>query len=136
MWTGDVWKLVPDPRQVPPDLKISLVDCQSTGLVCVTGLDPGNRVPLRSLRDEILGAFDAVPNAREPIAAMYAAHPWSPAGQSSRHDHPQTRHPISSHHVARIGKAIRITSLIRSGDDEGQDALEDRRERNVPDHAL
>lgn len=43
-WTGDVWKLIPILRQYRPDLDLTVLDCWPTGLVLVTGLDPGNDV--------------------------------------------------------------------------------------------
>ncbi|MES2914862.1 MAG: class I SAM-dependent methyltransferase [Pseudomonadota bacterium] len=43
-WTGDVWKLIPILQHWRPDLTITVLDCQPTGLVCVSGLDPDNRV--------------------------------------------------------------------------------------------
>lgn len=74
MWTGDVWKIVPILAKYRPDLRVSLLDCIPTGIVCVTGLDPASRV-LRERYGEIVAEFDAVPNAADPIAAMYAANP-------------------------------------------------------------
>lgn len=74
MWTGDVWKLVPILREHRPDLDIHLVDCQPTGLVCVTGLDPTSRV----LRDRYRTIVRSQRNPADPaaaIAAMYAAEP-------------------------------------------------------------
>ena len=43
-WAGDVWKVVPILRKYRPDLKIHALDCPPSGLVMITGLDPGNRV--------------------------------------------------------------------------------------------
>lgn len=74
MWTGDVWKIVPILRRYRPDLRVLLVDCPPTGLVCVTGLDPTSRV-LHDRYVEIVDAFRAVPDRAEEIAAMYADNP-------------------------------------------------------------
>lgn len=74
MWTGDVWKLVPILRKYRPDLEVVLVDCPPTGLVCITGLDPGSRVLSQRYR-EIVREFRAVPDTVERIGAMYAANP-------------------------------------------------------------
>ncbi len=41
-WAGDVWKIVPALRKYRPDLRIYVFDAFPTGLVCVTGLCPGN----------------------------------------------------------------------------------------------
>jgi hypothetical protein len=43
-WTGDVWKLIPILQHWRPDLTITVLDCHPTGLVCISGLDPENRV--------------------------------------------------------------------------------------------
>ncbi len=43
-WTGDVWKLIPILQEYRPDLTLTVIDCRPTGLVCVTGLAPGNTV--------------------------------------------------------------------------------------------
>lgn len=43
-WTGDVWKLIPILQSWRPDLTVTVLDCQPTGLVCISGLDPSNRV--------------------------------------------------------------------------------------------
>ncbi|SCB50958.1 class I SAM-dependent methyltransferase [Rhizobium lusitanum] len=43
-WTGDVWKLVPILKKWRPDLRITLVDTNPTGNVCITNLDPSSTV--------------------------------------------------------------------------------------------
>ena len=54
-WTGDVWKVIPLLEKYRPDLSIVLVDCEPTGLVCISGLDPASTVLsdhyLRIVRD-------------------------------------------------------------------------------------
>ncbi len=55
-WTGDVWKLIPILQQWRPDLTITVLDCQPTGLVCISGLDPENRV-LRENYDRIVADY-------------------------------------------------------------------------------
>lgn len=55
-WTGDVWKLIPILQAWRPDLKVTVLDCQPTGLVCVGGLDPKNRV-LAGGYDRIVAEF-------------------------------------------------------------------------------
>jgi hypothetical protein len=74
MWTGDVWKIVPILRKYRPDLDIVLVDCPPTGIVCLTGLDPGSTV-LRDRYLDIVREFRDVPNGEAEIAAMYARNP-------------------------------------------------------------
>lgn len=56
VWTGDIWKIVPCLRQYRPDLKLTLVDCNPTGLLVVSGLDPDNSV-LWDRYGEIIDAF-------------------------------------------------------------------------------
>lgn len=58
-WTGDVWKLIPILQRWRPDLKLSVLDCRPTGLVCVSGLDPQNRV-LSEAYDQIVAEFTRV----------------------------------------------------------------------------
>jgi hypothetical protein len=55
-WTGDVWKLIPILQKWRPELTITVLDCQPTGLVCVSGLDPANRV-LADNYDRIVADF-------------------------------------------------------------------------------
>jgi hypothetical protein len=55
-WTGDVWKLIPILQQWRPELTITVLDCQPTGLVCVSGLDPTNRI-LAENYDRIVADF-------------------------------------------------------------------------------
>jgi hypothetical protein len=43
-WTGDVWRTALLLKRVRPDLQITALDAQPTGLVLVTNLDPDNRV--------------------------------------------------------------------------------------------
>ncbi len=52
-WTGDVWKLIPILQHYRPDLKIDVLDCQPTGLVLLSGLDPENTT-LADKYDEII----------------------------------------------------------------------------------
>lgn len=58
-WTGDVWKLIPILQRWRPDLRITVLDCRTTGLVCVSGLDPQSRV-LSDNYDRIVAEFMAV----------------------------------------------------------------------------
>jgi hypothetical protein len=55
-WTGDVWKIVPALREHRPDLAMHIIDCQPTGLVLITALDPQSRV-LAERYDAITEAF-------------------------------------------------------------------------------
>jgi hypothetical protein len=70
-WTGDVWKLIPILRKWRPDLKLTVLDCAPTGLVCLTNLSPGNRV-LFDNYDAIRREFDAVDLAGYGLARFNA----------------------------------------------------------------
>lgn len=56
-WTGDVWKLIPILQKWRPDLKLTILDCRPTAVVCVSNLAPGNRV-LQENYDSIRVEFD------------------------------------------------------------------------------
>jgi hypothetical protein len=56
-WTGDVWKLIPILQKWRPDLKITVFDCWFTGVVCISNLDPENRI-LQENYDSIRAEFD------------------------------------------------------------------------------
>lgn len=58
-WTGDVRKLIPVLQRWRPDLRLTVLDCQPTGLVCVSGLDPKSRV-LAETYDEIVAEYSEV----------------------------------------------------------------------------
>lgn len=58
-WTGDVWKLIPILQTWRPDLRLTVLDCAPTALVCVSNLSPGNRV-LFDQYDAIRAVFDLV----------------------------------------------------------------------------
>lgn len=44
VWSGDVWKVVVALRRHRPDLTVTTVDVEPTGLAIVTGLDPASTV--------------------------------------------------------------------------------------------
>jgi predicted O-methyltransferase YrrM len=52
VWSGDVWKVVVALRRHRPDLTVTTVDVEPTGLAIVSGLDPDNTI----LHDE----YDAI----------------------------------------------------------------------------
>jgi hypothetical protein len=43
-WTGDVWRILPVLKQYRPDLRVMLLDCNPTGVVACTSLDPISKV--------------------------------------------------------------------------------------------
>jgi len=57
-WTGDVWKLISILQTWRPELKVTVLDCRPTGIVCVSGLDPDNRV-LAENYDRIVAEFSS-----------------------------------------------------------------------------
>jgi hypothetical protein len=58
-WTGDVWKLLPILQEHRPDLRVQVLDCATTGLVAISGLDPANRV-LHDRYDAIVQQYQDV----------------------------------------------------------------------------
>jgi hypothetical protein len=58
-WTGDVWKLIPILQAWRPDLKLTVLDCRPTGLVCVSNLNPESRV-LRDGYERIVADYASV----------------------------------------------------------------------------
>jgi hypothetical protein len=69
-WTGDVWKVVPIIRKYRPDLRVTMLDCQPTGLVCLSRLN-ARSTELREQYDAILAEFDTAPNDEASIASFY-----------------------------------------------------------------
>lgn len=55
-WTGDVWKVMAVLREFRPDLSVEIIAAHSTGLGCVSNLDPANTV-LRTQYDAILARY-------------------------------------------------------------------------------
>ncbi len=55
-WTGDVWKLIPILQTWRPDLKLTVLDCRPTAILCVSNLKPGSRV-LKTEYDRIVREF-------------------------------------------------------------------------------
>ena len=70
-WTGDVWKIIPILRKFRPDLTLRFIDCAPTGLVCVSKLDPTNRLLIENY-PAIVQEFDRLPNTAEAIDEMYS----------------------------------------------------------------
>jgi hypothetical protein len=71
-WTGDVWKLIPILQRWRPDLRMTVLNCRPTGLVCVTGLDPANRV-LAQNYDRIVAEFAAVDLEQFGVGRFFAS---------------------------------------------------------------
>ena len=77
-WTGDVWKLIPILQKWRPDLTVTVLDCRPTGLVCVSGLDPSNRV-LADHYDEIVAEFVGTDIKQFGIERFFASFAYTPA---------------------------------------------------------
>jgi hypothetical protein len=58
-WTGDVWKLIPILQKWRPDLRLTVLDCWPSAIVCVTNPAPGNRVLAKNYQ-AILAEWDGV----------------------------------------------------------------------------
>lgn len=84
-WTGDVWKIVPILRKYRPELKIYLVDCNPTGLVCVGNLDPSSTVLKREYYN-IVQEYYNMPNDENAIKQFYAENPTTKAGDVLKED--------------------------------------------------
>lgn len=71
-WSGDVWKVLPILARWRPDLRITLLDCVTVGLVVVSNLDPASTV-LRDNMSAIVAARDAEPDTEAALVAWLAA---------------------------------------------------------------
>ncbi len=58
-WTGDVWKLIPILRKYRPDLKLTVLNCNPTGLVLISNLDPDNK-DLKKNYDKIVADWTQI----------------------------------------------------------------------------
>ena len=77
-WTGDVWKLIPILQKWRPELTITVLDCQPTGLVCVSGLDPANRV-LADNYDRIVADFSDMDIKKFGVERFFASFEYTGA---------------------------------------------------------
>lgn len=76
-WTGDVWKLIPILQRFRPDLKITALGCMPTGLVILTGLDPGNTELTRNY-DQILADYQTLTLAEFGADRFYGSFEFTP----------------------------------------------------------
>jgi hypothetical protein len=77
-WTGDVWKLLPILQQYRPDLKITVLDCEFTGLVLVSGLDPASDVLAKNY-DAIVDAYQGIDLEAFGVARFYSSFEYTDA---------------------------------------------------------
>jgi hypothetical protein len=94
-WTGDVFKLRDVLVALRPDLRLTVVDTEPTGLLIVSNLSPTNRSPGPTLRGDRRG----VREARSPTDRPRSAHPFDRRGSARRaldegvDAHPQQANP-------------------------------------------
>jgi hypothetical protein len=69
-WTGDVWKIIPILKEYRPDLRVTLVDCAPTGLVCISQLDPNSTI-LKDKYMDIVDKYRSAPNDASAISKFY-----------------------------------------------------------------
>jgi hypothetical protein len=77
-WTGDVWKILPILQKYRPDLKITVLDCKSTGLVLVSRLAPGNTV-LSESYDDIIKTYGGVDLGAFGVGRFFGSFAYSDA---------------------------------------------------------
>jgi hypothetical protein len=82
-WTGDVWKLIPILKTYRPDLKLTVLDCSPTGILCVSNLSPGNRV-LQDHYDEILAEFAPLEIEAYGVARFFGAFEFTSGAEVAR----------------------------------------------------
>ena len=82
-WTGDVWKLIPILQKWRPDLTVTVLDCQPTGLVCISGLDPKSRV-LAENYDRIVADFVDTDIKAFGVERFFGLFELTPARQVAR----------------------------------------------------
>jgi hypothetical protein len=71
-WTGDVWKLIPILQRWRPEVRVTVLDCRTTGLVCVSGLNPESRV-LAENYEQIVSEFAGLDLDAFGIARFFAS---------------------------------------------------------------
>ena len=77
-WTGDVWKLLPILQQYRPDLKITVLNCATTGLVLVSSLAPNNET-LKINYDAIIKTYRDLDLEAFGIEAFYSSFNYTDA---------------------------------------------------------
>jgi hypothetical protein len=82
-WTGDVWKLIPILQTWRPELQVTMLDCQPTGLVCVSGLDPESRV-LAENYDRIVAEYSSLDIEEFGVERFFASFDFTSARQEAR----------------------------------------------------
>ena len=78
-WTGDVWKIIPILKKYRPDMRVLLVDCMPTGVVCLTNLDPSSSV-LEEKYLDIVNEFSEEANDTASLERLYDSYSILSAG--------------------------------------------------------
>lgn len=89
-WTGDVWKLIPILKTWRPDLKVTVLDCHPTGLVCVSRLDSESRV-LAEGYDQIVAEYSGFDLAGFGVERFFGLFQMTSARDERRAGYPLFR---------------------------------------------
>jgi len=79
-WTGDVWKIIPILQAYRPDLKLTVLGCEPTGLLLVSNLNPRSR-KLSSNYDKIIQDWASVTLLDYGTERFFAAFDYTRAHQ-------------------------------------------------------
>lgn len=89
-WTGDVWKLIPILAEYRPDLKVTVLDAEPTGLVLLSNLDPASDV-LERHQAEILQRFGDVTLEAYGLDRFNASFDYASTAEFIAHGYPLFR---------------------------------------------
>jgi tetratricopeptide (TPR) repeat protein len=92
-WTGDVWKLLPVLRQYRPELSLLRLDAYPTGLLCISGLDPGN-VSLNQSYAAIVGEWSHNMPVPDDVLSRAGALPCNHPGLETLLDRLRTERSV------------------------------------------
>jgi hypothetical protein len=82
-WTGDVWKLIPILQAWRPDLRLTVLDCRPTGVLCASNLNPESRV-LQESYDRIVGEFKGLDIEAFGVERFFGSFEFTSARQMVR----------------------------------------------------
>jgi hypothetical protein len=127
VWTGDTWKLVPCLRELRPDLEITTVAVNPSGLTIIRNLDPGSNI-IADRYDEAVARFGAldfaaidgnqesalcvVPYEWDIVRAHLPAEPYStPGSRQAAHKQFPRNWPVVRHQAVRQAKLAARRSI-------------------------
>ena len=84
-WTGDVWRLLPILKKYRPDLQVRFLNCPLTGLVAISGVDPGSNI-LSDNYHAILAEFSEVTIEAFGLDAIWNLFPTIDAASMTSED--------------------------------------------------